>query len=108
MLDTVMLTMAVGLEDLVAEIGDVLTQLMVLVEVIVPYDRGDVMNDLYTHGTVDYEQYLAEGTYLSVWVPQPLAQKLAPLRVDFEEQEVEQMDEADMWKMLAKKRHNRS
>ncbi|KAJ8901909.1 hypothetical protein NDN08_004113 [Rhodosorus marinus] len=93
-----------GLENLVAEIGLVLTELMTDVEVIVPYDRGDIMNEIYTQGAIEYEQYLAEGTYIAAAVPTALSKKLKTIRVDLEAEEVEELSEAEMWKQLAKKR----
>uniref|UniRef100_A0A7S3EH50 Uncharacterized protein n=1 Tax=Rhodosorus marinus TaxID=101924 RepID=A0A7S3EH50_9RHOD len=94
-----------GLDNLVAEIGLVLTELMTDVEVIVPYDRGDIMNEIYTQGAIEYEQYLAEGTYIAAAVPTALSKKLKSIRVDLEAEELEELSEADMWKQLAKKRH---
>mmetsp|Transcript_9657 Transcript_9657/g.29313 ORF Transcript_9657/g.29313 Transcript_9657/m.29313 type:complete len:521 (-) Transcript_9657:2110-3672(-) len=94
-----------GLDDLVSMIGEVLTELMMFIEVVIPYDRGDVMNELYTHGSIEYEQFLANGTYVAVSVPSAIGMKLKEYRVDMEDAELEEISDADKWNQLAKNRH---
>lgn len=51
--------------------------------------QGDLLNELHRQGTVQHEDFAAEGTLVAASVPVALANRLEHLRVDatyFEEQ----------------------
>jgi len=52
----------VGIEALVAAVGDRLRALSRLVELVVPYDRGDVMAAIHRHGEILSEEHLDNAT----------------------------------------------
>lgn len=57
-----------GLEELLQRIADELPQREVPLDVLVPYDRGDVVNRLHTETEVVLEEHRPEGTFLQVKV----------------------------------------
>lgn len=68
-----------GLDALREQIAERLPQPHVHVEVIVPYDRGDLVHRAYTHGEVLEEEHLASGTRLEARVDAALARELRAL-----------------------------
>ncbi len=66
-----------GLDALRARIDDLLPRPDVEVEVLVPYDRGDLVSRIHADGEVLAEQHLAEGTRLRAKVMPALAGELA-------------------------------
>src|SRR5690625_2876169 len=68
-----------GLDALREQIAERLPQPHVHVEVIVPYDRGDLVHRAYTHGEVLTEEHLASGTRLEARVDAVLARELQDL-----------------------------
>ncbi|HEX3002769.1 MAG TPA: GTPase HflX [Angustibacter sp.] len=65
-----------GLDELRARIDDLLPRPDVEVEVLVPYDRGDLVSRIHADGEVLAEQHLAEGTRLRAKVMPALAGEL--------------------------------
>ncbi|KQX63635.1 GTPase HflX [Angustibacter sp. Root456] len=65
-----------GLEELRTRIDDLLPRPDVEVEVLVPYDRGDLVSRIHADGEVLAERHLAEGTHLRAKVMPALAGEL--------------------------------
>jgi GTP-binding protein HflX len=65
-----------GLDELRARLDDLLPRPDVEVEVLVPYDRGDLVSRIHADGEVLAEQHLAEGTHLRAKVMPALAGEL--------------------------------
>nr|CAB3491898.1 unnamed protein product [Digitaria exilis] len=53
---------------------------MVPIEAFVPYDKGDLLNDIHKVGMVEIMEYKENGTFVKAHVPLPLARLLTPLR----------------------------
>lgn len=65
-----------GFDELLTAIEDLLPQPWQVVDVLVPYDRGDLLSHAHTYGQVMAVEHLAEGTRLHAKVPQALAAQL--------------------------------
>ena len=67
-----------GIERLRAEVEERLPEPSVLLSALVPYDRGDLVSRAHSEGSVESEEYEAEGTRLRARVHGDLANELAP------------------------------
>jgi GTP-binding protein HflX len=65
-----------GLEDLVSAIAKELPRPDVLVDVVVPYKRGDLVSRAHSDGEILTEEHIAEGTRLHARVDSALAAEL--------------------------------
>ena len=70
-----------GIEALNDLITDELPRPKSQVQVVVPYDRGDLVNRVHTSGEVLSEEHLAEGTAMAARVNADLASELEPFAV---------------------------
>jgi GTPase len=70
-----------GIEELEALIADQLPRPGVLVEVVVPYDRGDLVSRVHLHGDIDSEEHIEQGTLIRARVDAALAAELASAAV---------------------------
>jgi GTP-binding protein HflX len=70
-----------GIDALVHAIEADLPRPGVPVEVLVPYDRGDLVNRFHTTGEVEREEHTAQGTLIHGRVDEPLAAELEPYLV---------------------------
>lgn len=66
-----------GIDELFARIDELLPGPNQLVKVLVPYERGDLVNKVMLHGLVDSIEYEELGTRLTVRVDADLAAELA-------------------------------
>ncbi|KAF8673163.1 hypothetical protein HU200_048711 [Digitaria exilis] len=69
-----------GLEEFCNAIQAKLKDSMVPIEAFVPYDKGDLLNDIHKVGMVEIMEYKENGTFVKAHVPLPLARLLTPLR----------------------------
>ena len=65
-----------GIDELQSMIADQLPRPGVLVEVVVPYDRGDLVSRVHLHGDIDHEEHIEQGTLLRARVDEALAGEL--------------------------------
>jgi GTP-binding protein HflX len=70
-----------GIEELQALIADQLPRPGVAVDVVVPFDRGDLVSRVHEHGDIDHEEHTAQGTALRARVDQQLAAELTAAAV---------------------------
>lgn len=70
-----------GIEDLLLRIQDVLPRPRVLVDVVVPYSRGELVHQVHEDGEVVSEDYVDEGTHLVARVDDALASRLGAVNV---------------------------
>ena len=70
-----------NLKELLQRIGEVLAERMVEVRVLLPFERGDLVEAFHRRGHVTEERQAAEGTVLVGALPQPLLGVFAPYRV---------------------------
>lgn len=66
-----------GLEDLLAEIEEVLESAMMRIRVLVPFERGDLVNLIHERGLIEEESHGPDGTLIVGQVPDALAAQLA-------------------------------
>jgi GTP-binding protein HflX len=57
-----------GIDELRARIAELLPSPSVLVELLVPYDRGDVVASLHDRGRIVSTEYLEGGTHVTAMV----------------------------------------
>lgn len=69
-----------GLEEFCYAIQTKLKDSMVPIEAFVPYDKGELLNDIHKVGMVEKMEYMENGTFVKAHVPLPLARLLTPLR----------------------------
>lgn len=70
-----------GIEELRERIGEMLPRPRVHIDVLVPYDRGDLIHRAYTSGEVLGEEHGPTGTTLRALVDSTLAEELRALEV---------------------------
>lgn len=68
----------VGIDELLAAIESELPRPAERVDVIVPFDRGDLVHRIHTEGEIDQIDHVAEGTAVIGYVEPGLAALLAP------------------------------
>ncbi|RLV55879.1 GTPase HflX [Aeromicrobium phragmitis] len=67
-----------GIDELLNAIESELPQPAVAVDVVLPYDRGDLLNQIHEHGEIDAVEHRGDGTHVSARVDADLAADLAP------------------------------
>jgi GTP-binding protein HflX len=70
-----------GIDELQALIADQLPRPGVSVDVVIPYDRGDLVNRVHLHGEIEAEEHTAAGTALRGRVDANLAAELSSAAV---------------------------
>lgn len=65
-----------SMSDMVACIEDALAELLIPIEVIIPYSKGDELNALHEQGNVEVVDYRETGTFVRALVPQAVANRL--------------------------------
>lgn len=109
-----------GLEEVGVVVDEVLREILLHVEAVIPYTRGDLTAAIYSQGCVDAEDFVEEGTHIVARVPPDLCNKLRRYFVtstiacetdgngEWEGEAVIQAvgaSEEEQWTDLAKKRH---
>lgn len=67
-----------GLDDLMAEVEEVLESEMSPIRVLLPFERGDLVSLIHERGLIEQESHNAEGTYIIGQVPEHIATLLSP------------------------------
>ena len=99
-----------GLMDFVAVVEEALAELLVPIEVEIPYSKGDELNAIHEQGNVEVVDYREKGTYVSALVPKPVAERLARYSIHPEpvkEQGRSGIDDGVDWAALGKGRHQK-
>jgi GTP-binding protein HflX len=65
-----------GLDRLQQRMAELITPTDTMVDVTIPYDRGDLVNRVHADGRVDATEHTADGTRMKARVPIPLAASL--------------------------------
>jgi GTPase len=65
-----------GLDRLQKRIGELITPTDAVIDVTIPYERGDLVNRVHADGRVDATEHTADGTRIKARVPIPLAASL--------------------------------
>jgi GTP-binding protein HflX len=66
----------VGIDDLLIKVGQLVTQDMQLVHLLVPYERGDLVSRIHEQGIVDNEEHTDDGVVIRGRIPPELASQL--------------------------------
>ncbi|WP_115727081.1 GTPase HflX [Actinomyces culturomici] len=74
-----------GMDELRHRIEDALPRPRVLVDVVVPYSRGDLVHAVHEDGEVEREEYVAEGTRIRARVDEQLAARIAEVGLPIDE-----------------------
>ena len=67
-----------GLSELLARIEEAFDDQLVSLELLLPYQRGDLLGQIHQRGVIEREEHDPAGTWLSVRVPKDLASRLEP------------------------------
>jgi GTP-binding protein HflX len=67
-----------GLDALLSEVEEVLEAEMRDIQVLLPFERGDLVSLIHERGLIETETHLAEGTFIVGQVPDRLASQLTP------------------------------
>lgn len=99
-----------GVDDVGVLLEDVLREVMVPVEAVVPYTRGDLVSAMHEQGSCEFEEYSPSGTRIVGRAPRPLAARLGKYTVadqatNINRQEALQRDDDVDWKSIARGRH---
>ncbi|GAX27929.1 GTPase [Fistulifera solaris] len=101
-----------GLQDFVAVVEDAMSQLLVPIEILLPYSKGDELNIVHEQGNVEVVDYRETGTYCRAMVPTAVAKRLEPYsasHISMEpsgDRKVNGIDDDEIdWAALAKGRH---
>ena len=96
-----------GLSDFVAVVEDALSDLLVPVELELPYSCGNEVNLIHEVGSIEVIDYREKGTYVMGRVPRSLAMKLDKYSVgNIESSEASsESEDAIDWAALGKGRH---
>ncbi|WP_029288803.1 GTPase HflX [Cellulomonas sp. HZM] len=70
-----------GIGELQELIADLLPRPGVLVDLVVPYQRGDLVSRVHEHGDIEHEEHTAEGTAVRARVDEQLAAELEAVAV---------------------------
>ena len=70
-----------GIEELRETIEEVLPRPRVLVDVVVPFTRGDLVHQVHEDGEVESEEYTGAGTHLIARVDEGLAARLGEVNI---------------------------
>jgi len=65
-----------GIEDLVATIEEALMNLLVWIEVLIPYSKGKDVHIIQEVGHVEFIDYRDDGTFIQARVPESIANRL--------------------------------
>lgn len=77
-----------GMEDFVAVAEEAMAELLVPVEMLIPYSKGDDLNIIHEVGAVEEVDYKETGTYIKGRVPKSVAMRLHEHRLDVEDTSV--------------------
>lgn len=66
-----------GIPEILAALSDLLPSPSVELDLLVPYDRGDVISMLHRRGRVDHLDYLEEGTHVRAMASEELAAQVS-------------------------------
>mmetsp|Transcript_24529 Transcript_24529/g.70712 ORF Transcript_24529/g.70712 Transcript_24529/m.70712 type:complete len:325 (-) Transcript_24529:833-1807(-) len=77
-----------GMEDFVAVAEEAMADLLVPVEMLIPYSKGDELNIVHEVGAVEEVDYKETGTYIKGRVPKSVAMRLHEFRTDVDDTHV--------------------
>lgn len=98
-----------GMQDFVAVVEEALADLLVPIEMEIPYSKGDELNAIHEQGNVETIDYRPSGTYVLARVPAAIANRLQEYSITEEETVTQAKEEIDGeeidWIALGRGRH---
>jgi GTPase len=101
-----------GVDEVGVLLEEVLQDVLMPIEAMVPYSRGDLVAAIHEQGSVEFEDFTVEGTRIVARAPHALASRLRAFAVATPENEfannpkdAREEDDAEDWTALAKGRH---
>lgn len=98
-----------GMQDFVAVVEEALAELLVPIEALIPYSKGDELNSIHEQGNVEVVDYRDKGTYVKALVPTAIANRVAqyaivpdvvaPIDTNVDEEEID-------WVAIGRGRHS--
>jgi GTP-binding protein HflX len=67
-----------GMQDFVAVVEEAMAELLVPIEVVIPYNMGNELTAIHDQGNVELVDYRENGTYVRALVPASIANRLEP------------------------------
>ncbi len=64
-----------GTDDLLARVEQVLLADMIVIDLVIPYSRGDLVALAHEKGVIEHEDHISQGTHIRGWVPPEIAPK---------------------------------
>lgn len=96
-----------GLQDFVAVVEDALSELLIPIEMEIPYNKGDELNSIHEQGNVETIDYRPNGTYVVARVPASIANRLSEYSLDKEAAHTEAKDGGEIdWVAIGRGRHS--
>ena len=96
-----------GLQDFVACVEEALSDMLVPIEVMIPYNKGEELNMIHEQVNVETIDYRPNGTYVLGRVSTALANRLAKYSLAEHEEQVKEVDEDEIdWVAIGRGRHS--
>jgi GTP-binding protein HflX len=76
-----------GIDDLLAEVESTLEAEMHSLDVLIPFERGDLVSLFHERGLIDEESHNPEGTHLQGLMPDDLAVQFEPFEIQTQQEE---------------------
>ncbi len=98
-----------GLQDFVAVVEEALSDLLVPIEMVIPYNKGQDLNVIHEQGNVETIDYRPNGTYVLARVPAAVANRLSEFAVSEDTLTIEAASEDEIdWVAIGRGRHGQS
>jgi GTP-binding protein HflX len=97
-----------GMKDFVGAVENALNDLLVPIELLIPYNKGHEMNVIHDQGVVETIDYQTDGTYVAGRVPPAVANRLEAYAVSKDgtaTTEATQGEEETDWTAIGRGRH---
>ncbi|MGZ8719084.1 MAG: GTPase HflX, partial [Aeromicrobium sp.] len=66
-----------GFDELLSAIESDLPRPVAVIDVVLPYERGDLLNQIHTHGEIESLEHTGDGTHVVARVSEELASQVA-------------------------------
>lgn len=96
-----------GVQDFVSVVEEALSDLLIPIEMVIPYNKGQELNIIHEQGNVETIDYRPNGTYVVARVPAAVANRLSEYSIAEENLTIDTADEDDEidWVALGRGRH---
>eukprot|EP00526_Cylindrotheca_closterium_P008110 CAMPEP_0113619082 /NCGR_PEP_ID=MMETSP0017_2-20120614/9681_1 /TAXON_ID=2856 /ORGANISM="Cylindrotheca closterium" /LENGTH=648 /DNA_ID=CAMNT_0000528635 /DNA_START=136 /DNA_END=2082 /DNA_ORIENTATION=+ /assembly_acc=CAM_ASM_000147 len=96
-----------GLQDFVAVVEEAMSDLLVPIEMEIPFNKGEELNLIHEQGNVETIDYRPNGTYVVARVPTALANRLEQYSLSDPDEPAKEGDEDEIdWVAIGRGRHS--